>query len=85
MVVLFFIVAAVVVVLGVVDHFRPGGGVHRSARATPFWLNDSGVSGSGDAGWAGVDTGGDTGGSLGSGFGDGGGCSGGDGGGGGSC
>ena len=29
-------------VLGVVDHFRPGRSVHRSARTTSFWLDGDG-------------------------------------------
>lgn len=88
-VVLFFVFAAVVLVLGVVDRYRPGRGARRPARATPFWLDDStgrGGSGAGDTGGGfGGDVGGGFGGGFGGGSGDGGGCAGGDGGGGGSC
>ncbi|WP_432562499.1 hypothetical protein [Kineococcus sp. SYSU DK003] len=74
-VVVFVLFAVVVLVLGVVDHVRPGRRADRSARATPFWL-EARRGGSGEG------FGGDSSGSLGGGSWDGGGCGGADGGGG---
>lgn len=78
MVVAFFVVAAVVLVLGVLDHVRPGRHARRSARTTPVWLDEHRRGSNASFGSDGGSLGG-----FGGGFGDGGGCSGGDGGGGG--